>query len=116
MLRKWIQFEYIVGFLMLFSIYIFLDFSVMWFFLLLFLPDISILGYLINENIGVKLYNLAHHLSLPMAIFTIALLSNTAIYMLISLIWIAHIFLDRAMGFGLKYRHSFKETHIQKII
>jgi hypothetical protein len=31
----------------------------------------------------------------------------------VSLIWIAHIGMDRALGFGLKYPASFRFTHIQ---
>lgn len=114
-LRKWIQFEYVVGFLMTFIIYIHLDFSILLFFLLLFLPDLSMLGYLVNSNIGAKFYNLAHHLSLPTVIITLSILLNSTTYLTLSIIWIAHIFLDRALGYGLKYQNSFRETHLQKI-
>ena len=114
-LRKWIQFEYIAGFLMTFIVYIHLDFSILYFFLLLFLPDLSMLGYLVNKDVGAKIYNLVHHLSLPTVIITLSILLNLTTYLMFSSIWIAHIFLDRALGYGLKYQNSFKETHLQKI-
>ncbi len=33
----------------------------------------------------------------------------------ISVIWIAHISMDRLLGFGLKYPGSFKFTHFQAV-
>jgi hypothetical protein len=30
-------------------------------------------------------------------------------------IWMAYIGVDRAVGYGLKYRTSFKETHLQRL-
>jgi len=33
----------------------------------------------------------------------------------ISLIWIAHIGIDRVLGYGLKYPTAFKDTHLQKV-
>lgn len=75
-----------------------LDFSILLFFLLLFLPDLSMLGYLVNKDVGAKIYNLAHHLSLPTVFITLSTLLNSTTYLMLSIIWIAHIFLDRALG------------------
>jgi hypothetical protein len=33
----------------------------------------------------------------------------------VTLIWIAHIGVDRALGYGLKYPSSFKDTHLQRV-
>jgi hypothetical protein len=33
----------------------------------------------------------------------------------IALIWFVHIGMDRALGYGLKYRDSFKHTHLGMI-
>jgi hypothetical protein len=33
----------------------------------------------------------------------------------VSLIWIAHIGADRAIGYGLKYPSAFKDTHLQRV-
>jgi hypothetical protein len=33
----------------------------------------------------------------------------------IGLIWTAHIGVDRAIGYGLKYRSGFKDTHLQRV-
>jgi Domain of unknown function (DUF4260) len=32
-----------------------------------------------------------------------------------ALIWFAHIGMDRALGFGLKYPTFFKDTHLQHV-
>jgi hypothetical protein len=32
----------------------------------------------------------------------------------VGLIWIAHIGVDRMLGFGLKYAEGFRVTHLQK--
>lgn len=34
---------------------------------------------------------------------------------LLALIWFAHIGMDRALGYGLKYPSGFRETHLGRI-
>ena len=115
-LRNWIKWEYIIGFVCVFAIYIYLDYSILLFFLLLFVPDISMIGYVINTKIGASLYNIGHHFSLPTILLTISIVFNSSTVLLIALIWIAHIVMDRALGYGLKYANDFKNTHLQKIV
>ena len=43
----------------------------------------------------------------------IGLLSGSTPLVLGSLMWMAHIAADRAMGFGLKYPTTFQHTHLQ---
>jgi hypothetical protein len=33
----------------------------------------------------------------------------------VGLIWTTHIGVDRAIGYGLKYRTGFKDTHLQRV-
>ncbi|WP_332650211.1 DUF4260 domain-containing protein [Lysinibacillus sp. 54212] len=115
-LQNWIRKEYIIGFICIFIIYIGLDYSILLFFMLLLVPDVSMVGYVMNTKIGVLLYNIVHHLSLPTILLTICIRFNIDPLIPISLIWIAHILMDRALGFGLKYTNNFKETHLQKIV
>ena len=86
-----------------------------YFFLLLLVPDVSMIGYFINTKIGAILY-IVHHFSLPTILLTICIVFNISTVTPIALIWIAHILMDRGFGFGLKYANDFKETHLQKII
>lgn len=85
-------------------------------FLLLFLvPDLAMVGYLFNKNIGAKLYNIFHTYILPLALYVVGHLMSKTILTSIALIWIAHIGMDRLIGFGLKYETDFKDTHLQRL-
>ena len=33
----------------------------------------------------------------------------------LALIWLSHIGIDRAIGYGLKYPSAFKDTHLQRV-
>jgi hypothetical protein len=85
------------------------------FILLLFLPDISMVGYLKNNKLGAFIYNLGHNLALPISLFIIGAIINYQLLMLLGLIFGAHIGLDRALGFGLKEKTGFKDTHLGKL-
>ncbi len=92
-----------------------LDFSWLWFFILLFVPDLSILGYLINARIGAVIYNVFHTYTVPVVLVTVTFMFAIKLLLLISLVWCAHIGMDRLFGFGLKYKTSFHDTHMQKV-
>ncbi len=96
----------------LFCFFYVFNFSFTTLLLLLFIPDLSMIGYLVNTNIGSKVYNLIHHLFLPLLMFMISFLINNETIRMVSLIWLIHIFMDRSLGFGLKYPDSFKHTHL----
>ncbi|WP_126631521.1 DUF4260 domain-containing protein [Dictyobacter alpinus] len=83
--------------------------------LLLFIPDLSALGYLINTHIGAYVYNLIHTYVLPIALLAISLLISNPLLLLFALIWLSHIGLDRLLGFGLKYPTIFKDTHLNRV-
>jgi hypothetical protein len=85
-------------------------------FAILFLaPDLFMVGYLANPRLGAALYNLVHTLSLPFALLLTGYLLHWHLAPALSLIWIAHIALDRLLGYGLKYPTFFKDTHLQHI-
>jgi hypothetical protein len=85
-------------------------------FAILFLtPDLFMLGYLLNARVGAAIYNLAHTLTLPLALLFISYLQHWHLTPAIALIWTAHIAFDRLLGYGLKYPTFFKDTHIQHI-
>jgi Domain of unknown function (DUF4260) len=87
-----------------------------WIFAVLFLwPDLLMVGYIWNTKFGSGLYNLAHTETLPIAIGILSLAAHRQASLAFSLIWLAHIGLDRALGFGLKYPTNFKDTHLQRV-
>lgn len=115
MVKKVLHAEYGVAFILLLSIYVHLDFSLWLFFLLLLVPDVTMVGYFINEKIGATLYNTGHNLILPIICCGLSMSFSNENVLMLSLIWLAHILMDRCLGYGLKYPQSFKETHLQRI-
>jgi hypothetical protein len=84
-----------------------------WLFALLILaPDLAALGYLAGPHIGATTYNIAHCYALPALLATVAILTDDNLTLSLALIWSAHISLDRAIGYGLKYPSGAKRTHL----
>lgn len=83
--------------------------------LLLLAPDLSMLGYLAGNRVGALLYNSAHTYALPAALLAAGLWLGAATPVALALIWLAHIGMDRALGYGLKYPTAFKDTHLGRV-
>lgn len=83
--------------------------------LLLLAPDLAMLAYLIDRPTGALLYNIAHHLALPLLLIAIGVGGGQQGVIELGLIWVAHIGMDRLAGYGFKYRTAFKDTHLQRV-
>jgi len=84
--------------------------------LLLFLaPDLSMLGYLAGPALGSLTYDVAHTYALPIALGVAGVLGGSDTALQLALVWLAHIGLDRLVGYGLKYPSGFKDTHLQRV-
>lgn len=117
-MKQTITFQRLEGttlFLVSAFMYAHLDFSLAVFILTLFLVDIWMVGYLINNKIGAYVYNIGHSLSLPVIIGVVGTYLDTRSVIAVSLIWTAHIGIDRAFGYGLKHESGFKHTHLGSI-
>jgi Domain of unknown function (DUF4260) len=87
-----------------------------WLFVVLFLaPDLSFLAYLIGPRLGAVVYNAAHITLVPIALIGIGFALSMPLALSIAVIWLAHIGLDRAFGYGLKYQAGFGFTHLGHI-
>ncbi len=87
-----------------------------WVFLVwLFAPDLSMLGYLLNNRFGAWLYNLFHHQSTAILVGAAGFYYSHLGLELASLVLLGHCSLDRMLGFGLKYEESFHTTHLGRI-
>jgi hypothetical protein len=73
------------------------------------------LGYLVNVTWGSAIYNLVHTLTGPILLLVVAIIVGKQVCVPYALIWLAHIGMDRSLGFGLKYPTSFKDTHLQHL-
>ncbi|MDP2688174.1 MAG: DUF4260 domain-containing protein [Aequorivita sp.] len=92
-----------------------LNFAWWWFPALLLLPDIGMLGYLINPKIGAFIYNIFHHKAIAIVIGLIGFYFSNSFLILIGVILFSHASFDRVFGYGLKYPDSFKNTHLGSI-
>jgi hypothetical protein len=90
-------------------------FSWLAFFLLLLLPDLTMLGYLWGHRAGSVLYNLGHTYILPLGLGGVSLWLGFMPGVQAAIIWLAHIGLDRLVGYGLKYPTDFKDTHLSRV-
>lgn len=85
-----------------------------WLFLAVLLgPDLFMVGYLIGPRLGAHLYNLGHTYAVPFGIGVGAVLSGSNLLGAVGLIWTAHIGMDRALGYGLKFPAGFWDTHLR---
>lgn len=83
-----------------------------WLFALLILaPDLSFLGMTAGRKVGAMSYNLAHTYTVPVVLGALVWLAGGTWALPVALIWIAHIGVDRALGYGLKY-DRFEATHL----
>src|SRR5688572_25058568 len=78
------------------------------FVLLLLVPDVAMVGYMVNTRVGAVSYNLIHTSSLPLILGIASLVFNWSLGLHLALIWLAHIGMDRTVGYGLKYSTEFK--------
>ena len=85
------------------------------FLLLILAPDLSMLGYLAGARVGAIAYNSFHVLIWPACLIATGLWAGSATATEIGLIWLAHVAMDRALGYGLKLPTGFKDTHLGRI-
>lgn len=87
-----------------------------WLFLALFLlPDIGMLGYIINNRVGALSYNIFHHKGIAVLIYITGIYISNELLQLSGVILFAHAAFDRILGYGLKYEKGFKFTHLGEI-
>lgn len=86
-----------------------------WLLLLLLVPDISMVGYLGGPRLGALTYNLVHNLVIGLAALAIGWFAAIAPLALAGAVLVAHVGMDRSLGYGLKLPTDFKDTHLGRI-
>lgn len=114
-MKKMIQSEEVMIFAL--SIYLFSLLNQPWwlFLVLLLVPDIFMLGYIIDTKIGAIIYNIGHHRGISVAIFLLGMVLQLNVVSLIGVILFAHSSMDRIFGYGLKFSDAFTHTHMDNI-
>ena len=83
--------------------------------LALLAPDLSMLGYLAGPRIGAATYNAAHLYANGLILALLGLLIGQTALIAAGAIWLAHVGIDRALGYGLKHPTGFRDTHLGRI-
>jgi hypothetical protein len=87
-----------------------------WYFWAWFLaPDVGFIGYAINTRVGALTYNVLHHKGIAILLYLSGLYFSLPAFQLAGLVLFGHSSFDRALGYGLKYPDSFKNTHLGPI-
>lgn len=83
--------------------------------LLLLVPDLSIAAYCFGNKPGQIVYNAVHNYVLPLLLALLGYQIDHTLLLVISLIWLAHIGMDRTLGYGLKEAAGFAYTHLGRM-
>ena len=89
--------------------------SPLWLVPALLLPDVSMVGYLANARVGALTYNAVHNWTVSIAILGIGWWLASVPALLPGSVLLAHVGMDRALGYGLKLPTSVQDTHLGRI-
>jgi hypothetical protein len=94
--------------LVVLSLYLFLalDYAWWWFPIFFFVPDVSLLGYLINKQLGGMVYNFIHLKALAVLLYLLGSFTQLPTLQLAGVVMLGHSSFDRALGFELQQSTS----------
>ncbi|HEX7067562.1 MAG TPA: DUF4260 domain-containing protein [Candidatus Limnocylindria bacterium] len=87
----------------------------LWLIPLLLAPDLSMIGYLGGPRLGAVTYNAVHNLVLAVALLLAGWYLVGGLVAQVGAVLIAHVGMDRALGYGLKLPTEFRDTHLGRI-
>jgi hypothetical protein len=97
------------------ALYVREDYSILLLVVLFLAPDLSFVGLAGGQRLGAVAYDAAHTYVGPILLASASLIAEWTVGVELGLIWLAHIGIDRALGYGLRYPYAFKETHLQRV-
>ena len=101
-MKTLIKLEELAFLILSFYLFLALDYVWWWFPLLFFVPDVSMIGYLINSKVGALAYNFIHHKALAILLYLFGSLTRLPVLQLAGLVMFGHSSLDRVLGFELQ--------------
>lgn len=115
-MKKVVSLEYVLAAIVLVVFYISVGgFAWYWLPISFLAFDISMAGYFINNRVGALSYNIGHSMIGPAILIVVYIMTENQAALFIALLWLFHIFVDRAMGYGLKHVTGFQHTHLGSI-
>jgi hypothetical protein len=97
------------------ALYLWMGGDWLWLLPLLLAPDLSMAGYLAGPRMGAITYNVVHNLVLALALLGIGWAAGIAPLAFAGAVLVAHVGVDRALGYGLKLASGFADTHLGRI-
>jgi hypothetical protein len=103
--------------MLILSLYVSLSLGYAWwiFVIFLFVPDISMVGYLLGNIAGATIYNLFHYKFLAIFLGIIGYTYSINELAFAGAVLFGHSSFDRLFGYGLKFRKGFNYTHLGAI-
>lgn len=82
--------------------------------LALLAPDLGMIGYALGPRVGAATYNLAHLYAVPFLLMMLGVVLGATALIAGGGLWLAHIGIDRTLGYGLKRGTGFRDTHLSR--
>ncbi|HJP71890.1 MAG TPA: DUF4260 domain-containing protein [Candidatus Limnocylindria bacterium] len=92
-----------------------LDGHPLWLIPLLLAPDLSMIGYAGGPRLGALTYNAVHNLVLAVGMLAVGWFLVGGLVAQLGAVLVAHVGMDRALGYGLKLPTDFRDTHLGRI-
>lgn len=96
-------------------LYLQLNGNGLWLLPLLLAPDLSMVGYLGGPRLGAITYNVGHNLVTALVVLALGWFAAVAPLALAGAVLVAHVGMDRSLGYGLKLPTDFRDTHLGRI-
>ena len=96
-------------------VYLQLNGHPLWLLPLLLAPDASMVGYVGGPVLGALAYNVVHNLATAIVVLAVGWFAGIAPLALAGAVLIAHVGMDRSLGYGLKLPTDFRNTHLGRI-
>ncbi|RSK43919.1 DUF4260 domain-containing protein [Hymenobacter rigui] len=82
---------------------------------LFLVPDLGMLGYLAGPRVGAFTYNIVHHKALALLVGLAGWVLGQPLLLLAGSVLLFHSAFDRLLGYGLKYKTGFQDTHLGRV-
>lgn len=111
-MKNLIRFEELALFALAIYLNSFLPFPTWLFWALFLVPDIGMLGYLVNSKVGAITYNILHHKGIAIVCYFAGYFLIIHELTFVGVLLLGHSSIDRIFGYGLKYPDAFSHTHL----
>lgn len=113
--RAWLRLEGVAALVTGVAVFGRLGGDWLWLVPAILLVDVSVAGYLRSPRAGAFVYNLAHQWAVALVVLGLGVALGAPVLALAGAVLIAHVGMDRALGYGLKLPTDFHDTHLGRI-